>query len=302
MECAVAMAFGGEKVSPDECSHSDFYDLGLKCPSCREIVKYVKGYNRIRNGKSEEVRACFSHLVETNKLQAELCDKRVRSLKKTDWEKTKAENRSQRLWILQKYFWRIFCENSPTLEGMSQKKIKEFLAAKYKLISAPSKYHNDKIWQEMYIPGFVEAINAEHVVKERLAVRTADFLERPLEKIASDSLREIVRKFREKANLQENDYAYKRLHTLVCEEVIDFLRTESGKPVLTLLTEFCFVMIVPRFYDGVFQLIPGLPRHYQIIHQMLDLLAMQIVLIHWSKEIGNRITLNKVARLPFSAP
>lgn len=301
MDRAIAIAYGGEEVFPKECKHSDFYDLGIRCPSCLEIVKYVDGYTRIKNGKAEEVRACFSHLVEVNKLQAELCEKRVRCISKPEWEQKKSQSRFQRLQILQKYYWQIFCDNSLSLQKKGRKQIKKFLNVRYELIDAPSIYFKEKIWQETYISGFIEAVHRKQVVQERLSVRIDNLLEMPLQNVASDGFREVVRKFREQVNWRENDCAYKRLHTLVCEEVIDFLRSESGKPVLRLMTEFCFVMVVGHFYQGTLKLIPGLPKHLQILEQMVDMLVIHIASIHWSKEIGNRVTLSKVTRLPISS-
>lgn len=300
MDSAIAMVYGGEEVFPNECKHSDFYDLGIRCPSCLEIVKYVDGYERTKNDKVEKISAYFSHLAEVNKLQAELCEKRVRGISKPEWEKKKSVSRCQRLQVLQKYYWQIFCDNSPSLQRKGKKQIKNFLNARYDLIDAPSIYFKEQIWQEIYIPGFVEAIKAKHVVQERLSVRVYDLLEIPLQNIASDGYREMVRKFREQVNWRENDYAYKRLHTLVCEEVIDFLGSESGKPVLRLMTEFCYVIVVQHFHIGTFRLNPGLPKHPQVLKQMVDMLATQMASIHWSKEIGNRVTLRKVTRLPLS--
>jgi len=300
MDRAIAIAYGGAEVVPDECKHSDFYDLGIRCPSCLEIVKYVQGCERIRNGRLEEVPAYFSHLASVDKLQAELCKIRVKSITKLEWERKKSESRYQRLQVLQKYYWQIFCDNSPSLQKKGKKQIKKLLNARYDLINAPSIYFKEQVWQELYIPGFVEAINENHVVQERLSVRVYDFLEIPLQNVASDGFREIIRKFREQINWRENDHAYKRLHTLVCEEVIDFLRSESGKPVLRLITEFCFVMVMSHFHRGTFRLRPDLPEHLQVLKQMVDMLATQIASIHWSKEIGNHITLRKVTRLPIS--
>jgi hypothetical protein len=48
MDRAIAIAYGGEEVFPKECKHSDFYDLGIRCPSCLEIVKYVDGYQGLK--------------------------------------------------------------------------------------------------------------------------------------------------------------------------------------------------------------------------------------------------------------
>lgn len=296
MDRAIAIAFGGEEVLPEECSHSDFYDLGLRCPSCGEIVMYVKGYTSTRkNGKVIEVGPCFRHQVESDPQQAEICDKRVRSISNAEWEKRKAKSREQRLRILQRYFWQIFCDSSPTFERMGRRRINQFLRERYRLLPGLTRHQKERVWQQDYLPIFMREVANKSLLAERLEVRISDYFDCPIEEIASPGLAVVIGNFREKIRLRENDLAYKRLHTLVCKEVIEFLGSKSGQPVLEVVAQFCYMMTAPRFYDGTFSMDPGAPENYQILNQMIDMLAMQMAGIHWSQEIGNRTTLRKVA-------
>lgn len=300
MEKAIALKFGGEEVLAKECSSSDFYDLGLICPSCRELVMHVNGYekNDIKGNKIN-VSPFFRHYNDFDSVHSKNCDLRVRQLSDSFWENVKSKGQWQRRRVFQKYLWIIVCQNTPTLANMSQKKIDKLLDQKYYVLVGKNEYEKEKSFVDLYQKVFLDALE-NNIHLGHIDSLIDQVFNVPLEEIASDDHRDYFDSFRKKVGNARKSQAYQRLHKSICIEVVNFMTTESGKLFFKKMTDFLFVLAYSRavkqnFETDLFN--NNTSKNLIVVHNMLQALSFCVSIIHWSEEIGNRMNLEKASPL-----
>jgi hypothetical protein len=303
MDKALAMVFGGEEVLAADSSESDFYDLGLRCPCCRELVMYVKGYKKVVREREIEIAPCFRHFKEPDSITSTECELRVRQLSNNFWEKIKSKNKWQRRRIFQKYLWIIFCENTPTLKNINKKQIERLMEKRFLFLEGSNRYHKEKNLLDLYQNNFLKLLKEEnHMWTEGLHATVEQYFNLPLENVGMEGMSDVFFNFREKIGMRRKSRAYQQLHESVCLEVIDFMITDSGKDFFQKIFVFLFVMTNGHMLDdnGSQSDLPRNAPHYiKVLQGVLKMLNLQVAGIHWGNEIGNRLNLKKAS--PFIA-
>lgn len=299
MDRAIAIAFGGEEVLATESSESDFYDLGLLCPVCREAVMYVKGYEKHIRGQAVQIEPCFRHFKETDSVSSEKCELRIKHLSKDDWDQINSDSKWQRQRIFQKYLWIIFCENSPTFTTFGKKRIKKFLDKKYLFLEGKNEYFKDKQLKDLYMDNFLRMLREEkHIWMGGLHKTVEQYFLIPLEEILNEEIRDIHSKFRETIGNKKKSRAYQRLHESTCIEVIDFMSTDSGQYFFKDIFTALFILVNSYIRTGQFlnEIPKDTPHYTKVLIGILQALNMQIAGIHWGNEIGKRHYLKKASQ------
>lgn len=272
MDWAKAMKYGGHPVLACDCSYDDHKNLILRCPACGEAVFLVKEHYKHQNAQEIFVPAHFSH----HKLPGEQpkdCEKRVKNISKSDREKLANVARNQRLKDLQKYFWQIYCRRAPILKIWSMDEIE---AGKFDLAEIHiSLTHQQKqiAWQRI-VEGIANSLRASKNTDAILA-----YLERDIEDFLVNPLNFQGKYAEEVLDLRTKlDLA---LHKMVCQEAIDFLKTQSGMPILNKLITIAWFAIMK---DDRCQ-----PRNQkEMIVEILKRIIVQVAMIPWYLELGNK--------------
>lgn len=107
MDIALAMKYGGAPVSPDECDESSFKMLGLTCPCCKDLVRWIAPQEREVKGSVYPVKSHFRHFPTTDPVVAANCERRTSILPKQEIEKLARKAIQQRAKDFDRWFWMV---------------------------------------------------------------------------------------------------------------------------------------------------------------------------------------------------
>ena len=113
MKYASAMKYGGELVNAIECDYDSFKQLVPLCPECKEPV-YLRagGERRSSKGKPYKIGAHWCHFKGVSDEQVASCESRVNGYSEKDKQRIANKARGQRLKLLQRWFWKVWKDNS----------------------------------------------------------------------------------------------------------------------------------------------------------------------------------------------
>lgn len=108
MDTAIAVKYGGMPIKAFECNEKSYLELGLLCPACKDIVRWVAPKVRVSpKGKIHEVKAHFAHFKTKDLLSEDQCKLRVSRLSTEDIQRMERVAYSQRAKYFQRWFWKI---------------------------------------------------------------------------------------------------------------------------------------------------------------------------------------------------
>lgn len=110
MDIAIAMKYGGDPVTADECDESSYLKMGLLCPckDCNDVVRWVAPQDKTSiKGKEFSVKSHFAHFKAKDPVLKQQCEERVNNLKKSDLEKMARRAIQQRSALFQRWFWEV---------------------------------------------------------------------------------------------------------------------------------------------------------------------------------------------------
>lgn len=266
MKYAKALALGGELIDAVECnSYEDYYHLSFVCPECGEKVYYCKEYSSSRS-RTGKVSPSFKHHALKDVALIERCKLRVNNYSQPELDRRKVQSRNQRLKIYQTYFWRLFCSGSIVFRDWSYEKIDDFFEEiDRKQIPELSE------WKFYYLESIRNLFNNKDLVEERFLIRFQEYIIKPQTSIGNEQARKILITF--STNLDKN------YHGLICQEILEFLKTRSAYPIFEKLVKYSFcksqeMYSLQKGYD-----------HFPLPHQVLDMLIMNIISVSWLEEL-----------------
>ena len=230
MKYAASIRYGGQLVDADDCDYSDYKDLQLLCPECKEPVYLQKSSIRNLVYKQTDIPAHFKHFSCTRAELVKQCESRVKHYDQKETDRRRTQARNQRLKVLQSRFWKIFLNNVLTLNGeysdavtsdYMQERISDFLEDSRIITINSSNFNFSKeeaynFYQE-YIAGKNLVWESTQVLKVCMLEDLHDYMSLEISVNVDNQSR---RMFSSKANTD--------LAMCILKEIIDFVCAKSS--------------------------------------------------------------------------
>ncbi len=244
MRYASSMFFGGQLIDAAEADYDSYRDLGLLCPNCKEAV-FLQATSQRQGGNTLiQIPAHFKHFkASKDAALVKECESRVQKYDASEFQRRASQVRNQRLRLLQRHFWNIFASYyesefgvlmSSTIESLPD----EFTGQMRQLLSNQFLSENLEYTQQL-IRQFVEALfNHAHILIS---------WDRSKPNIGVNPSYAIQNHFRQSLSGKLD----LKMQKLIACEVLDFLHSNSSRPLVEKLFTVACWDLVYSLADGI---------------------------------------------------
>lgn len=268
------MYFGGEIIKASDCNYQTSRELGIVCPFCSSAVFLRSHSTREVKGKTQLIRPYFAHYPTGNADDFD-CEKRSHTKQgKERIEQIKIQARNQRLKLYNAYLWDMIAESHEITHQQLNKVRKIFGERWCEQNSVLVRYEWGKCLSSVYT--FLDEATREmsSLAKDNPIV-LGDFPE-------------IGFQLRSSPEFDEH-YLLKcdvKLHKVICNEVADFLSTNSAGFVFHKLFKY---VLSTELKAGEGQLSVGdWKRIKPVAH--ISAMAIAIASTKWTELLQRRLT------------
>lgn len=108
MKYAAAMFYNAQLIDAVDADYDDYKDLGLLCPHCKQPVFLQAVSRRLVGDTVVEIPPHFKHFKAKDPTLVKECEARVAKYDASEIQRRAAQARNQRLKLLQRRFWSLF--------------------------------------------------------------------------------------------------------------------------------------------------------------------------------------------------
>jgi hypothetical protein len=268
MKSASAMKYRGELVDAVDCDYDSFKELVPLCPNCKEpVFLRIGGQRESVKGKAYQIGPHWCHFKGISKEQVASCESRVNGYSEKDKQRIASQARGQRLKLLQRWFAKILQSNPFLNSAFECEEVLITLGKKHLLDLWVSEIllvlNQDTLYIEKYImsrnalqikQAFLDAGKKESQAKRARSIYRS---------LSEDKRKEISEKafvdlhgqnFRQSTvdyvrNVFSSEIQFELNKKILCE-VISFLRSQKGRPILAALAADAMSCVTPNSFHA----------------------------------------------------
>lgn len=265
---AKSIYLGGSIIESFNCDYDSYKELGLTCPFCNSAVHLRKGSIRTieKSGKVYSTRPYFSHYSTSkeNEFLLNECERRVQTKEgRQVIEGLKIESKQQKLIFFQNHLLDIFTKTYDVTKSELRKADKAIGRKHLALYSGrinKNFYHNCVSELSAILTDCIESIDIEHreeVIRDSGGIKELERLSAEDEQLKIQEWWNLFfittterigspREFTLIARLGQYFESYGlRLHEIACQEVIEYLGSQSYNSLLfQFLIKIAFLKIM----------------------------------------------------------